>query len=77
MLSATDIAERFGVPAEALRKRLTRWMRDHHTEWIEVANPRPNDSKYLFDLVAVTPVVMALKNRGSSRQTSSPKKSRR
>ena len=44
------LAEKHGVPQEALRKRLDRGRRNHPDQgWIEVADRRAKEPKYLYD----------------------------
>lgn len=53
--SCAQLALLYGVPAEALRKRLERWQRlaGHDDAWVEVENPRRNQPRILYRLSAV------------------------
>jgi len=75
-LSAGDIAKSFGVPLEALKKRLQRHRKKGllgHT-WTDVQDSRgPRQPKYLYRVNYVMPLVRELKAKVSqktSRQTS-------
>jgi hypothetical protein len=59
-LSCPDLASRYKVNAEALRKRLERWMPTHQEDWLEVTNRRPRDPKYLYRVSAVLPIIREL-----------------
>lgn len=65
--SPKDIADRFGVPYDALRARLTRWRKKHAAGWMEVpAGERgPNDPRALYQLSAVKPVIADLKAKSA------------
>jgi len=67
LLSSKAIATRFGLPAEALRKRLDRWRKQNpdHPGWTEVSNPRSHQSTYLYSLAAVGEIVDALRASGN------------
>jgi hypothetical protein len=65
-LSHSAIAARFGVNQENLRKRLERWKKTHHGDWKEIANPKPNESKYLFRLSAVLLTIQDMKASGET-----------
>jgi hypothetical protein len=78
-LSPSDLARKHGVSGEALRKRLDRWRYEHDAGYHEVANPKRNEPKYLYDESAVMPVIDALKANlldKNGQQTGSGKKSR-
>ena len=65
-LSSEDIARRYGLPPESLRKRLHRW-RDANKgspDWREVANRSSNESPYLYRLPAVMPIVNSMSSSG-------------
>ncbi|MCL4741616.1 MAG: hypothetical protein KJZ54_05360 [Phycisphaerales bacterium] len=62
MFTATDLAERFGVPIHALRKRLERWRAENlfGKGWVEDGSPESRNAKYLYDVSAVRPIIDAL-----------------
>jgi len=60
-MSPRDLAKKHGVEPETLRKRLDRWRYDHDTGYIEVSNPARNEPKYLYDELAVMPIIDELK----------------
>jgi hypothetical protein len=57
MLSAGDLASRFGVDPEAVRKRLDRWRKGTHDGWSEVTDRKPREPKYLFRFSAVSAIL--------------------
>ncbi len=67
-LSPSDLAQRYGVNAEALRKRLDRWRYVHDAGYAEVSNAARNEPKYLYDESAVLPVIEALKSKPAGRK---------
>lgn len=69
LLSAADLAERFGVNSEALRKRLDRWRLTNHAGFEEVSNPGPREPRFIYRLSAVTPIVEGMR-RKQARQAS-------
>jgi hypothetical protein len=58
-LGHTEIATTYGLPPEALRKRLERFRFAHSEGWQEVPDTErgPRDPRYLYVLSAVMPVV--------------------
>jgi hypothetical protein len=64
MLGCTELAELFEVNADALRKRLERWKPTHQDDWKEVQERRPRESKYLYRISAVLPIIEKLKAPG-------------
>jgi hypothetical protein len=64
-LSSGDLAQRYGVPKEALRSRLNRWRGKNPAgagaDWHEVTDRRPRAEKYLYRVEAVWPIILALK----------------
>lgn len=65
MLSAPELAKKYNVNGEALRKRLDRWRGSHmNGEWIEPDKSyrRPNSPKYLYRVDAVMPIIRQLQN---------------
>ncbi len=59
MFTATDLAERFHVPYDALRKRLERWRASNAlgVGWVEDANAPAGGTRYIYELGAVRPVL--------------------
>lgn len=64
------LAERLGISAdskarEALRKRLEKWRNENKNGgWIEVADPKPRQPRYLYPLRTVWPIVAEMKRSG-------------
>jgi len=52
-LSAREIATRFHVPREPVRKRLERFRQENLDGWAEVKDPRPREPHYRYKLSAV------------------------
>jgi hypothetical protein len=73
-LSHKDIATRFGVPHDALKKRLARWRRANLEGWNEVSDPRPREAWHLYRVGAVRPIIEDLASRQMSRQCPAKKK---
>jgi len=65
--SACDLAREYGLPHEALRKRLRRWRKRNDGGWIEVRDSerRSNQPKFLYRPEAVAEVVDAMKKAKS------------
>ena len=65
MMSCTVIAERYCVPQEALRKRLGRYRRKHllDSTWTEVQNRAAKQSRYLYRLSAIQPIIEEMRVR--------------
>lgn len=59
-LSCADLARHFNVNGQKLRKRLERWKRTHDNEWVEVADRRRNEPRYLYRVPAVMPLIEQL-----------------
>lgn len=59
-LPADEIANRAGVPAPALRKRLDRWRRANQQDWIETSDRRASGPKYLYRWGALQPMLRSL-----------------
>jgi len=67
-LSAPELAKKFDLPHEALRKALERYRQanpDHG--YIEVSDRRRKEPKFLYDLSAVSDVIGRLKKRAKTR----------
>ena len=64
-LSARALATRFDVPFNALRKRLDRFRKSHGYGWMENADPKVREAKYLFHLNTVRPIIDELKRKNS------------
>lgn len=62
-MSVADIANRFGVPREALRKRLERFRRTHVDCVIEASNPAARSPRFLYRVAAVRSVIESLRVR--------------
>jgi hypothetical protein len=60
-MSHYDLAKKYRVDGEALRKRLDRWRYEHDTGYSEVSNAARNEPKYLYDESSVMPVIEDLK----------------
>jgi hypothetical protein len=61
LLSCAQLAKRFGVPAEPLRKRLERFQKESDEGWVEVENRRRNQPRYLYRVGAVRHLVSGLR----------------
>jgi hypothetical protein len=66
-LSPHDLAAKYGVNADNLRKRLNRWRYHRDAGYIEASNPGPRAPRYLYSETAIRPVIDAMK---TGRQTS-------
>ena len=53
----SSLADHFGVPREALRKRLDRFRGSHLDGWKENTDRRPREAKHLYQLKVVLPVI--------------------
>lgn len=62
-MSPAAIADRYDVKLEALKKRLERWREKHVMAdgWIENADRRPNEARYLYNAAKVESVIRATK----------------
>jgi hypothetical protein len=65
-LSVAELAGYFGVPQEALRKRLERWRKEHDDGWVETTNRKTRDPSYLYEVGAVRPVIEELRASGGA-----------
>ncbi len=66
-LSFTDLAQKHGVPREALRKRLETYRFSNDHGWVETTNRQPRESKYLYQESVVLPIICALQKRESAK----------
>ncbi len=66
--SPRELADKHGVDAGALRKRLDCWRYAHDAGYIEVTNPARNQPKYLYNESAVMSVIESLKSRLAGRK---------
>jgi hypothetical protein len=57
MLTHVEIAERIGVPAEPLRKKLDRWRKRNNDGWKEVEDRRPREPRYIYKVGAILPIL--------------------
>ncbi|HUW31674.1 MAG TPA: hypothetical protein VM223_08695, partial [Planctomycetota bacterium] len=60
-LTPRELSERFGVPYQALRKRLERFRKSNFNGWNQVSDPLPREARYLFQVAAVKPILDELK----------------
>ena len=68
LLSASELAARFGVDAEALRKRLERArarLKLADGDFVEPADPRVHEPRYLYRVAAALPYIRKLLRRVS------------
>ena len=65
LLPARALAARFDVPLNALRQRLDRFRKKQDHGWMENADPKVREDKYLFHLKAVRPIIDELKRKTS------------
>lgn len=75
-LTHGDIAERFGFDREPLRKRLERYRAKHHDCYPEVADSdrKPRESRYLYRLSSVEPLIAQLKKASDETSGDRPAK---
>jgi hypothetical protein len=72
LFSPAKLADRLGIPAndtkrrDAVRKRLEKWRKANLIDggWIEVADPKPREPRYLYPLGKVWPVIEDMKHSG-------------
>jgi hypothetical protein len=64
--SPSDLAGRFGVNAENLRKRLGRWRLKHEADCIDDPSRKSRQPRYLYRLGAVLPVIQSMKASGET-----------
>jgi hypothetical protein len=66
MMTPRDIAETFSVPLAPLEGRLRRWRTQNQDrygiDWIDNQDRRSRQSKYLYKISAILPIVKALRN---------------
>ena len=76
--SARELAERHKVDAQALRKRLERWRKQHppSSDFAEHDSPRKNQPRFLYCEDAVTHLIEDLKTRQVKRAKKESKKAR-
>ena len=76
-LSVKQLAGNFGVPYDALRKRLDRERKKDHDCFLEVSNRRANEPRFLYYVAKVRPIIEDLKasNRTSNERPSPKNKS--
>lgn len=60
LYSCSQLADMYGLPTEALRKRLERWQKTNDRGWLEVTDRRQTDPRYLYRLDAVKPLLSRL-----------------
>ena len=65
LLPARALAARFDVPLNALRQRLDRFRKKQDHGWMENADPKVREDKFLFHLKAVRPIIDELKRKTS------------
>ena len=75
-MSPRELAHKYSVNCDQLRKRLDRWRYEHDAGYVEVSNPARNEPKYLYDESAVLPVIEAIKAKsdGGKRATDGQQK---
>ncbi len=73
-LSSRDLAKRFHVPEESLRKALQRWRRKNDKGFIESADRRAHAPTYLYSIVAVWSIVEGLRLRSKASGKASAKR---
>lgn len=56
-LSPAELAERFGVPKDALRQRLDEWRKKHHEGWYEVTDRKPREAQYIYRVGSVRHII--------------------
>lgn len=64
-LAPRDMARTFGLPYEALKKRLERFRRKNHNGWIQNMDARNNEAGYTFQVSAVMPIIAAMRKKAS------------
>jgi len=62
-LSAPDIASQYEVSLEVLRGRLRRWRRRNQRGWKTVEDRSPRESRYLYRLSDVMPIINEIKDK--------------
>jgi hypothetical protein len=67
LLSVSDLARRFRLPLQALRKRLERWRDDHDAGFSTSADRRRRAPTYLYQVEAVLPVLRELRRTQDGR----------
>lgn len=69
-MTPRDIAKRFRIPYDRLRKRLERWRRASmlaEGSYIENPDALPNQAKYCYNLRAVEPIIRELQGKHAKR----------
>lgn len=56
-LTCGELAQKIGVDQERLRKRLERFRSANHTGWIEIADRKARDARYLYEVAAVEGII--------------------
>lgn len=60
-LTVSQMVDMFGVPKEAMRKRLRRWRdQNRRGSWHEIADPKPNEERYSYEFQAIKHIIDAL-----------------
>jgi len=67
-LSASQLAERYGLPLVRLSKSLERWRNKHHDGWEEIQDRRMNEPRYLYRVGSIWSLIQNLQ-LSDSRQT--------
>jgi hypothetical protein len=70
ILPPSEIAYRYGVKTDALRKRLLRYKRGHLEGFTETENRRPREAAVKYEVRAVWPVIVDLRRRMASKTSS-------
>ena len=65
IFSPRQLAERFGVPHERLRKRLDRWRKSNLDGWVEDTNRSGQSAQYLYRVNAVRHIIEEVKASNS------------
>lgn len=71
-LSPSDIAHRFGVSKEALRKRLEVFRNKTFSGWVENEDRKPRESRFLYLVDAVRPIIDSMQQKRSRQNSSQP-----
>lgn len=66
MLAPADIATKYHVPFEALRKRLERWRRNNHQGWIENSEAGSRTPRFLYRVGAIRCIIEELRASGAA-----------
>ena len=76
-LSPAKLAEIYGLPREALRKRLGRLRKIDHGCFIEVADRASREAQYLYYVEKVLPVIEDMKGKSASGEMSGKRPARK